>query len=270
MAARAAFLVLALAASFGALDAAASAAGVAAGASSSSGAGAAGSWSTDFTSDDGSFLVDDGAVSHCPECIYESASHVSFGAGGVQLRLDDAPCAATPRACCAGGLCAHVAAGHMRSAAAQAFGSFTFVARPAFAPPAAAGAVPANSFACLTTSYLGSPHHEVATCFLGSAPGEVSLGYWSPGTSADGVVKRVDTGLPLHDAFHVYDVRWTPTTLALAIDGVVIINATAAAANTTIPWLPGQVLLINRMQSATYAGPAIVALQHASYAPMAA
>ena len=179
------------------------------------------------------------------------------------------PCAATPRACCAGGACAGVAAGHLRSARAQAFGTFTFVARPSFAAAAGGGAPANNSFACLTTSYLGSPHHEVASCFLGSQPTEVSLGYWAPGASAGGVVQRVDTGVDLHAAFHTYVIEWTPTSLRLSVDGVPTANASAAAGpNTTIPWLPGQALLINRMQDAVYAGATLVDVLHAAYVPL--
>ena len=241
------------------------------GASAISGAASAGGWHTNFDIDDGTFLVDDGAVSHCPSCVYESAAHVTFGAPNLQLRLDDAPCVKTPSACCAGGQCADVAAGHLRSAAAQAFGMYTFVARPSFSASGSGGAPPPpnSSFACLTTSYLGAPHHEVASCFIGAQPTEVSLGYWSPGTTADGVVKRVDTGIDLHAAFHTYVVAWTPTALSLSIDGKLIISATAAGPNTTIPWLPGQVLLINRFQG-SYAGPALVDVQEALYTPAAA
>ena len=42
---------------------------------------------------------------------------------------------------------------------------------------------------------------------------------------------------------------WTPTFLALSVDGVQVVKATAAAPNTTIPYLPGHVLLINRVST---------------------
>ena len=228
------------------------------------------SWSTDFASNDGVFLVDDGAVSHCPACIYEDAKHVSFGAPGVQLRLDDVPCAATPSACCAGGQCARLAAGHLRSAAAQAFGTFSFVARPSFAASGGGGSSP-GAFACLTTSYLGSPHHEVATCFVGSQPREVSLGYWSSGVPAAGIVHRVNTSFDLHAGFNNYTIEWTPTSLRLAVNGAPTASATAAAPNTTIPWLAGQALLINRAQdgqSFSGAPAALLELRHAAYSPL--
>ena len=222
-------------------------------------------WSTNFTSDDGTFLIDDGSISHCPDCIYETRSHVSFSADGVRLLLSQSPCNASSTACCVGSVCARFAAGHMRSAAVQAFGTYTFTARPSF-PPLGQGAPPGNSFACLTTSYLGSPHHEVASCFSGGAPTEVSLAYWAAPHNANGVIKRVDTGVQLHDAFHTYSVTWTPTSLALSLDGVLVASASAPA-NTTIPSLAGNALLINRVSSTEYDGDAVVALRHAAFEP---
>jgi hypothetical protein len=228
-------------------------------------------WSTDFASADGVFLADDGAVSHCPQCVYEAASHVSYGAGGVRLLLDTSPCSLNASACCdasGDGQCARVAAGHMRSAAFQSFGRFTFVARPAFPPGGGGGAPPSNSFTCLTTSYLGAPHHEVASCFHGSDPTEVSLAYWSEATGPGGVVLPVRTGVPLHDAFHEYAIEWNATYLGLSLDGKLIANASAAP-NTTIPWRPGQALLINRFFDGAFEGSAVVALQSARYEPAA-
>jgi len=158
----------------------------------------------------------------------------------------------------------------MRSAAFQGFGRFTFVARPAFASTDDAGAAPSNSFTCLTTSYLGAPHHEVASCFHGSDPTEVSLAYWSEATGPNGVVIPVRTGLALHDAFHEYAIEWSATYLGLSLDGVLIANASAPA-NTTIPWRPGQALLINRFFDGSAAvESAVVALHSARYEPAAA
>ena len=232
-------------------------------------------WSTDFAAGDGVFLIDDGAVSHCPQCVFESATHVSLGAdaGGALLRLDQTPCNPDPLACCdasGDGVCARFATGHMRSASAQAFGTFSFIARPAFAAGAAPGAPPPNnSFTCLTTSFLAAPHHEVASCFHGDSPTEVSLAYWSPSTDPAGVVLKVDTGVALHEALHSYSVTWTPTFLSLSLDGKQIANASAAP-NTTIPWLAGQALLINRVLDEHFDGPALVQVRSASYSPLAA
>jgi beta-glucanase (GH16 family) len=155
----------------------------------------------------------------------------------------------------------------MRSAASQAFGTFTFVARAA-APPLGGGPPPANSFACLTTSYRSAPHHEIASCFRGAAPSNVSLAYWSEGANSRGVILEVDTGLRLHEAFHTYVVTWTPTALSLSVDGRRVAHAEAAA-NSTLPFLPGQALLINRVSSEPYLGDAVVALASAAYAPLA-
>ena len=225
-------------------------------------------WSTNFTApNDGVFTVDDGDISHCPQCIDERADHVKFGSDGLVLELDQSPCNATAHSCCVNGTCAAYAAGHVRSANFQAFGRFTFVARPSF-PPLGSGAPPQNAFACLTTSYYGSPHHEVASCFHGDSPTEVSLAFWSEPDNSVGKIITVDTGVLLHNDFHTYEVVWTPLLLTLSLDGVEIANATARAANTTIPSIPGQVLLINRVMSNTYDGDASVALRFASYVPL--
>jgi len=206
---------------------------------------AAAGWRTAFDPRDGIFLVDSGNVSHCPDCIMERADHVVFNRPGVTLLLDQFPCNSTPLSCCSGKQCAKYAAGHMRSAPSQAYGNFSFVARAPF-PPIGAGSAPDNSFACLTSSYLGSPHHEVASCFHASTPSKVSLSYWAAPANADGVILQVDAGVELHAAFHTYAILWTPTSLTLLLDGVEIAKSSTAA--STIPSRAGQVLLINRVR----------------------
>jgi beta-glucanase (GH16 family) len=96
----------------------------------------------------------------------------------------------------------------------------------------------------------------------------VSLAYWSEGFNTNGKIIRVETGKRLHDDWHTYTVFWTPTFLSLSLDGKQIANATAAAANTTIPFLPGSVLLINRVDTVTYEGDSVLALSSASYTPL--
>jgi hypothetical protein len=222
-------------------------------------------WRTNFESDDGLFLVDNGGVSHCPDCIFERGDHVLFDRPGVTLLLNQNPCNATPSSCCSGKQCAKYAAGHMRSAPSQAYGNFSFVARAPF-PSDGAGSPPDNSFACLTSSYLGTPHHEVASCFHGSKPGEVSLSYWAAPANANGVILQVDAGVDLHAAFHTYTIVWTPSSLALLLDGKEIAKSTTAA--STIPSRAGQVLLINRVMPANpYKGDSAMAVLSAEYAP---
>jgi beta-glucanase (GH16 family) len=229
-------------------------------------AAAGAGWRTSFESNDGIFLVDSGNVSHCPDCIYESADHVLFDRPGVTLLLDQAPCNATPSSCCSGKQCAKYAAGHMRSAPSQAFGNFTFVARAPF-PPSGAGGAPDNSFACITSSYLGTPHHEVASCFHAGKPSEVSLSYWAAPANANGVILQVDAGVDLHAAFHTYTIVWAPSLLTLLLDGTEIAKSTTAA--STIPSRAGQVLLINRVMPADpFKGDSAMTVLSAAYAPL--
>jgi hypothetical protein len=90
---------------------------------------------------------------------------------------------------------------------------------------------------------------------------------------AAGIVHRVNTSLDLHAGFNTYTIEWTPTSLRLAVNGAPAASAAAAAPNTTIPWLAGQVLLINRAQdgqSFSGAPAALLEVRHAAYAPLAA
>ena len=126
-------------------------------------------------------------VEHCNDgaCFNARPDHITYGAAGLRLDMNQSPCNSTPADCCVGSKCANWASGHIATTDKYLYGTYTMRGRPAHSP---GGAQPAtNVFSCWTPTYVGTPvHNEIAVCFSGlnGATQNIHFSYWCVSVSS--------------------------------------------------------------------------------------
>ena len=205
---------------------------------------AAAGWNDTFASFDESIWTQQTDIEHCNDgaCFAARVDHLSYGAAGIRLDLNQVPCNETKTGCCVGKACAQWASGHIATAASNLYGTYTIRLQPAHSPDG--GLPPTNSFSCWTPTYVGSPHNEIAVCFSGlkGTGTEIHYSYWYDATAHTSIAQ-----LPFKwsEAMHTYGVRWAPDAIDFLVDGE-ITHSVSGKAGSTIPYTAGYSALILR------------------------
>ena len=224
----------------------------------------AGAWNDTFDAYDATIWTQQTDIEHCSDgaCFAARVDHISYGAEGIRLDLNQRPCNSTKGGCCVGSKCASWASGHIATAQSYLYGTYTIRLQPAHS---LAGGVPAkNTFSCWTPTYVGTPHNEIAVCFSGlkGTGTEIHYSYWYDSTAHTTIAQ-----LPFRwsDAMHTYQVVWAPTQIDFLVDGEV--KHTVTGTKATIPFTAGYSALILRPKDDNYIADSAYAAQWMSYDP---
>ncbi len=222
-------------------------------------------------------------------CTWADPSLAQFGAplpgggAGLALVLSQAPCAAQGgQGCCAGGVCANWAGGHLASLGCLQYGTIEFEASISGLPAgtngvfyvgtraeasggaAAAGqneidvGVSPSTLVPLSAERGAAPDpHTHPASALPAVPGsgpELVLAYFGPAVSLesyDGATSPPFTAVQA-GSFTTYRVVWGPGSLDYYVDGVLYRSVGADTADgTSVPWRPQSLRIIIRTNSGT-------------------
>jgi hypothetical protein len=177
-------------------------------------------------------------------CTMNMASQLQFGASGgsgLVMTLSQAPCTASPAACCNGSTCSHWAGAHLVSAGCIYYGVLEVEASVNM-PAGNGGEYHATTILSLPAATQAT-NTSVAVFQSGGAPG-------FSGAFAAG--------------YHNYKMVWTPGWLAWMIDGTLYRNASVA------PWRPMTIrpILRTNENAAAPAPDASVRVRRLVYTPL--
>ncbi len=151
------------------------------------------------------------------------ADHAVVKDGRLLLRLSDAGAAGRP-----------YASGDYQTHRFFGYGRFEARIRAAAAPGIVTG-----FFTYTGPTFDGDPHHEIDFEFLGKAPRQVQLNYYTDGVG--GRETNIDLGFDASEDFHLYAFEWRPDSIRWFVDGRLVHEETGARG--PLPSVPGKIYL---------------------------
>lgn len=151
------------------------------------------------------------------------AEHASVEDGRLVLRLSDTRAAGRP-----------YASGEYQSRAFFGYGRFEARIKAAAAPGVVTG-----FFTYTGPSFNGDPHHEIDFEFLGKAPRQVQVNYFTDGVG--GKETMIDLGFDASEDFHLYAFEWRPDSIRWFVDGRLVHEETGTRG--PLPSAPGKIFL---------------------------
>jgi len=145
-----------------------------------------------------------------------------FTGGRLLLRLTDEGAAGRP-----------FASGEYQSRRFYGYGRFEARLKAAAAPGVVTG------FFTYTGPSFGAPHHEIDFEFLGKAPRQVQLNYFTDGVG--GHDTTIDLGFDASQDFHTYAFEWRPGGIRWFVDGRLVHEETGTRG--PLPSAPGKIYL---------------------------
>ena len=103
----------------------------------------------------------------------------------------------------------------------------------------AAPGVVTGFFTYTGPTFGGDPHHEIDFEFLGKAPRQVQLNYYTDGVG--GHETMIDLGFDASEDFHTYAFEWRPDSIRWFVDGKLVHEETGARG--PLPSVPGKIYL---------------------------
>ncbi|GAB4363736.1 MAG: beta-glucanase [Kiloniellaceae bacterium] len=151
------------------------------------------------------------------------ADHAAVTDGRLVLRLSDAGAAGRP-----------YASGEYQTRGFFGYGRFEARLKAAAAPGIVTG-----FFTYTGPSFGGDPHHEIDFEFLGKAPRQVQLNYFTDGVG--GRETNIDLGFDASEDFHLYAFEWRPDAIRWYVDGRLVHEERGARG--PLPSVPGKIFL---------------------------
>jgi beta-glucanase (GH16 family) len=150
------------------------------------------------------------------------AENIEFTDGHILVSLNDRRVAGRP-----------FASGEYQSRRDFGYGRFEVRLRAAAAPGVVTG------FFTYTGPTFGKPHDEIDFEFLGRAPRQVQLNYYTDGVG--GRETMIDLGFDASADFHSYAFEWHPDAIRWFVDGRLVHEETGARG--PLPANPGRIYL---------------------------